>query len=327
MKILVAISGEKLNGIKFHRLVYPLSAMAEYHKDVDITVTGSTFQLSEKEIKAYDIAVLHAVYTTADEIRRLLVHGVKVVVDFDDYWKLSTTNEMYTKFKEAGEMKRLLGLFDYRIHVTTTTEALKRKILEHSILGSVSVLPNGMIDDDEYRNPLDNGTIEFGWVGGSTHTADLMKIKHLKGNYGIDTVFAPKNYAMIFKDSFDYYDPMKVPDYLNIYNVLDVVLVPLVKNEFNQYKSELKIVEAGFYKKPIIVSDVEPYRRFLKDGENCLVVHKHRDWAKHAKSLMSDKRLREKLGNNLYRDMKEHFDLKKITEKRYEYFKKIIQDV
>lgn len=47
--------------------------------------------------------------------------------------------------------------------------------------------------------------------------------------------------------------------YAEMYNELDVCLVPLEENNFNSFKSQIKIIEAGYFKKAVIVSNVMPY--------------------------------------------------------------------
>ncbi len=325
MKILGIISGERITGSMFHRIIYPLSALMEYH-DVKVDTAQSLLLKTDEELCDYDIVLVHSTTPNDEEIKRLLRLGVNVVMDFDDYWKLSTKHELYDAWKEKGEMERLLKFFDLNVNFTTTSETLKKKIQTLAYKKDVCVLPNGMIDDEEYRKPLPKDKINFGWMGATNHITDLMMIQHLRIGYGFD-ICVPENYRTVFRNRFNYFNGLNVPDYLNLYNTFDIIVVPLDRNEFNTYKSELKLIEAGFYKKPVIVSDVEPYSSLLKDGENCLVVKKHRHWAKHCKTLLEDKDLREKLGNQLHEDMKEKFDLKKITKNRYDYFKKITEDV
>lgn len=48
-------------------------------------------------------------------------------------------------------------------------------------------------------------------------------------------------------------------EYINYYDQADVAIVPLCANDWNSYKSELKIVEAAVKGIPVICSNVEPY--------------------------------------------------------------------
>lgn len=326
MNILGILTGERLTGSMFHRIVYPLSALADMYEDVNVKLNHSVKLLSDEELKKYDMVLIHSTSPDVADVKRLLTLCIPVVMDFDDYWILSTKHELYDEWKKRGETKRLMRFFDFNIHFTTTTPLLKSKIDRFAYNKGACVLPNGMIDDEGYRKPIKNSVVKFGWMGATNHITDLMHIQHLLQGYGYN-ISVPKNYELVFRNRFNYYNPLKVPEYLNLYNQFDAIVVPLDNNSFNTFKSELKLVEAGFYKKPVIISDVEPYSKYLKHGENCLVVKKMRHWAKYCKMISEDKELREKLGNNLHEDMKKHFDLRNTTKKRYEYFKNIIENV
>lgn len=120
------------------------------------------------------------------------------------------------------------------------------------------------------------------------------------------------------------------------YNNFDVSLIPLVDNEFNNNKSQLKIIEAGFHKKAVIVSDIQPYLSdlipFYKEGKinekgNSLVVgsnKNHKEWGKHMKKLIENPNMIEDMGNNLYEYVKDRYSLKNTTKNRIEFFKHII---
>ena len=47
--------------------------------------------------------------------------------------------------------------------------------------------------------------------------------------------------------------------YYQQYNHVDILLAPLIENHFNSVKSNLKFVEAGFAKIPIIATNFGPY--------------------------------------------------------------------
>ena len=125
--------------------------------------------------------------------------------------------------------------------------------------------------------------------------------------------------------------------YASNYNTFDVSLAPLVESQFNANKSQLKIIEAGFHKKPIIASETDPYTldlisavdegKFNNKGNSLLVNPKknHKDWAKHMKRLVESPNMIEDLGNRLYETVKDTYSLKKVCKDRVEFFKSIIK--
>ena len=121
------------------------------------------------------------------------------------------------------------------------------------------------------------------------------------------------------------------------YNYFDVSLAPLIDSMFNNNKSQLKSIEAGFHKKAIIASDVQPYTldlvNVLENGKfndkgNALLVDKnrnHKDWAKMMKKLIDNPNMIEDMGNRLYETVKDKYSLKKVCKDRVEFFKSIIK--
>jgi glycosyltransferase involved in cell wall biosynthesis len=128
-----------------------------------------------------------------------------------------------------------------------------------------------------------------------------------------------------------------ITSYATNYNTFDVSLAPLVDSVFNANKSQLKVIEAGFFKKAIIASDVDPFTidlisavdegKFNNKGNSLLVSSKknHKDWAKHMKRLVDNPNMIEDLGNRLYETVKDTYSLKKVSKDRVEFFKSIIK--
>jgi glycosyltransferase involved in cell wall biosynthesis len=101
-------------------------------------------------------------------------------------------------------------------------------------------------------------------------------------------------------------------------------------------KSQLKVIEAGFYKKALIASNVGPYtidlKHALKNGEftdgNALLVdnaRNHSDWAKNIKKLVENPSMIVDLGERLYETVKDKYDLNNVTRERYQFYKSLIK--
>lgn len=119
------------------------------------------------------------------------------------------------------------------------------------------------------------------------------------------------------------------------YNHMDVSLVPLVDSVFNTNKSQLKIIEAGFHKKAVIVSDVNPYKMDLKhsmkdglftnEGNSLMVSPKrnHKDWEKFMKKLIENPNMITDLGEKLYETVKDTYSLINVSNNRVQFIKYI----
>lgn len=125
-----------------------------------------------------------------------------------------------------------------------------------------------------------------------------------------------------------------VTSYAKNYSKFDVSLAPIVDHIFNRVKSQLKVIEAGFYKKAIIASNVGPYTIDLKhclqngnfvDGNALLVDEKrnHSDWTKYMKKLIQNPNMAYDMGQRLYETVKDRYDLNIVTKHRAELYKSL----
>jgi glycosyltransferase involved in cell wall biosynthesis len=127
-----------------------------------------------------------------------------------------------------------------------------------------------------------------------------------------------------------------VTSYAKNYSKFDISLSPIKNHVFNRMKSQLKVIEAGFYKKAIIASNVGPYtidlKHALRNGEftdgNALLVNEnnnHSDWAKNIKKLVENPNMITDLGERLYETVKDKYDLGNVTKERASFYKSLIK--
>ena len=127
-----------------------------------------------------------------------------------------------------------------------------------------------------------------------------------------------------------------VTSYAKNYSKFDISLAPIKNHIFNRMKSQLKVIEAGFYKKALIASNVGPYtidlKHILKHGGgftngNAILVDEnknHSDWVKGIKTLVNNPNMITDLGESLYETVKDRYDLNNVTKDRSEFYKSII---
>jgi len=127
-----------------------------------------------------------------------------------------------------------------------------------------------------------------------------------------------------------------VTSYAKNYSKFDVSLAPIKNHLFNRVKSQLKVIEAGFYKKALIASNVGPYTIDLKhclnhgefvDGNAMLVDENrnHSDWSKYIEKLVKNPNMAKDMGERLYETVKDKYDLTNVTKDRAEFYKSIIK--
>ena len=336
-----------MGGCGLYRQYAPHMNLAKNFKDVHVFFTeGLTHfeALSGEKIDSYDIVQYHKGFYSQSGVEKARRAGCFTIVDFDDYWNVPYGHLLYNQYRKDNTPKFFEGQLMQFDAVTVTTPYLADAVRPFN--ANVHVLPNA-IDPDEPQfriRELQSDKLRLGWIGGVCHLPDIELMRglnnrlsnsELKGKYTLNLFGYKKgsvfdNYCDVltekgkFMDGFQLYPNEDAQTYTQYYNMLDVALVPLVDNKFNNLKSELKLIEAGFFKKAAIVSDVLPYSPLLNG--NCLKVRKHQDWFKHVKYLINNPAEVTRLGNNLYETVKTRFNQNTVSKNRYELYKCLIQE-
>ena len=148
--------------------------------------------------------------------------------------------------------------------------------------------------------------------------------------------FKEEEYPAVENENYVRVWTRPVDSYARNYSNFDISLAPIKNHIFNRMKSQLKVIEAGFYKKAIIASNVGPYtidlKHAMKNGEftdgNALLVDEvknHSDWAKYIKKLVDNPNMITDLGERLYETVSQKYDLNIVTKTRAEFYKSLIK--
>lgn len=143
-------------------------------------------------------------------------------------------------------------------------------------------------------------------------------------------------YPNVSKENYVRVWTRPVETYAGNYSNFDISLAPIKNHIFNRMKSQLKVIEAGFYKKALIASNVGPYtidlKHALDKGQftngNALLVNEsnnHSDWAKNIKKLVENPNMIVDLGERLYETVKDRYDLNNVTKERAEFYLSLVK--
>jgi len=147
--------------------------------------------------------------------------------------------------------------------------------------------------------------------------------------------YSKDNYENAINEAYVRVWTQPVTSYAKNYSKFDVSLAPIKNTMFNRVKSQLKVIEAGFYKKALIASNLGPYTIDLKhslqngnfvDGNALLVDENrtHSDWAKYIEKLVKNPNMAKDLGERLYETVKDTYNLSTVTKARAEFYKSIV---
>jgi glycosyltransferase involved in cell wall biosynthesis len=173
------------------------------------------------------------------------------------------------------------------------------------------------------------------WVKYEQIFTDNYKIITPKYKSYLET-FTENDYPGVLDENYVRVWTRPVTTYAKNYSKFDISLAPIKNHIFNRMKSQLKVIEAGFYKKALIASNVGPYtidlKHALKNGQftdgNALLVNEtnnHSDWSKNIKKLVENPNLITDLGERLYETVKDRYNLNVVTAERASFYKSLIK--
>ena len=198
------------------------------------------------------------------------------------------------------------GVF-HKADIATLTDSIKKLWASPELSGKWQLSLGGFNPNQEYKDIEKIMTDKFCFRGyDSTYQDYLMQ-------------YTPSMEHISFDKPYRRLWGRDVRSYGELYNSVDVCLVPLVKNDFNECKSELKIVEAGTMKKAVICSDVKPYNQWIQHGVNGFLVKPERnfiDWFTCMRKLILQPELITQMGEALYKTIQENFNIDEHNKKR-----------
>jgi hypothetical protein len=266
-KIKVLAITKPLSGSHFWRIFYPLSKInGSIVEDKEIEVTFKDFDDSiPKEAENYNILIYHwDIGLSIQEIGRLQSIGVKVIYSIDDFWEFSDYHPYYNSvFSRSYAQNRTKHHMINADGVIVTTERLALHAMKYN--DNVAILPNFANPEEfkQFGTKTPSDKLRVGIIGSLSHVPDWMLLKgtinriaknkelaekiefHIcgvvKDDKNWDEVIklftVKKNLKVVIKE----YQPLD--KYLELYNELDVILMPLEFTEFNHCKSALKLWE------------------------------------------------------------------------------------
>ena len=362
MKILLRHNGNNDNGIRYHRQTSPHNKLVDDYP-CDVSACKSLGNLKKDYLDKFDIVQISRIisdnFQTEKLIEKLHNSKIKVVFDIDDYWELPDYHVMNTHHYKKTIRKNIEDAIRCSDHITTSTEYLADKI--RPINSNVTVIPNAIDDNHDQWRVHDNQRprFAFGWIGGVHHIKDIRLLRHYirhlwgKAQFclgGYTPNFFYKDYEFVFSNNhslpkeyrkilslqsrvMDHYSMDK--DYRRLwgtvspsqygyqYEDIDCSLAPLFDDFFTRGKSQLKIIESGFKKKPIICSDVGAYA--VEADKGCPADFVSGDsWVEVMEEYIADPCLAKKKGDQLYDYVKENYDIKKVNEIRWNLYQSLV---
>lgn len=288
------------NGCGNYRIMQPFKAM-ESQLILEGGLINTIPGVMEAAQQQPDVIILESLTGSRfpDIITQLRnVCDAKIIIEYDDYLlnvPLKNGNRSSYPQHIVKSFRKILESAD-RVVVSTAplAEAYSR------FHQDIRIAQNRLAPDQWGHLQSQRGSgkkLRVGWAGGSTHTGDLQiiepLIKALENE--VEWVFMgmkPRNVQCEFHPGvpFEMY-----PEKLASLN-LDLALVPLDINQFNECKSNLRLLEIGTCGVPIIATDIAPYRCGLPVTR---VENRYKDWMNAVQLYLHDADYRTRQGDAL----------------------------
>jgi len=320
---------DALHGTQYHRMMIPSVSM----KDVGINVGG--VQSLPELFKRPDLNQVYAVVVSRfaivpnhKNLRKWLdALGIKLVVDVDDRWYIDGDKHHMKFYNEKSRpvIEATLKIADV---IWAGSKYLAKRIEKSFNIDKrkIHYVPNGIndtINDWKATPQIERDEPLFGYVGAMGHDYDIQMLKGVFDGKKIAVVDFPDSYKAGYQNYVDFFGEASVPypvlelhEYGKMYDDINVAISPLAKTDFNLCKSNLKAVESGFKKRPLIASNVSLYKEIVEHGKNGLLCGSRAEWI-DAVNYMDMQRAID-MGEALYERVKDEYSVHTINKIRFQ---------
>ena len=346
MKLLALWEG--MGGVEYHRLYSPLKFMQiNYSEEVEVDICTDINDKGLPDLRGYDLVLFNRYIGVRhyDILVHLAKHNIPYIIDIDDHWQLPRFHHAYRWWKSNQIKAAITDAITYAHAVTTTTPLLADKIRVYN--KNVTVIPNALnlTDDQWLAEPTTSDKVRFGWVGGLTHANDIQiicdsiadicesfpdKVEFYLCGYEQHHLWQSILYR--FNGAADKIRPQivvsqaqSVNEYGNFYRLFDVALAPLENTNWNNCKSELKIIEAAAYSLPVIASGYMPFLNHAGNVGVRMTLNSPTEWFQNIRWFIDNRDKAQVMGaaNKEYCDI--HHNFAALCRARLDFYRDCLQ--
>lgn len=307
-------------------LQFEWSEIDAYLKNADVVITG----------KMHHGEVFAALMAGRDR------YGYKLVVDADDNSDVTPVyNQAFSDYHPAAGPHRIIRaeLREADL-VTVSTEPLKKWAEQYAVRRGAVVMPN-CIDPSLYsgvrgreKETRHKGDQRIYWGGGAGHYGDLLLVKDALRRIMAERPNVKLVFSNVMPDWAADFSPFRCffirCAHMNAFSKIlrwlcaDVGLAPLVENEFNRCKSNIKYLDYAMAGIPGVYQNLDPYAS-VTDGVTGLKATTSEDWYQAITRLLDDPGAAQKMAVAAKADVLENWTIDKHVG-RYEQMLKELTD-
>ena len=314
---------ENVGGVHFHRLQVPFDYISKEMRVSEVNYVPL-------DSHDFDVVVFNRMPNNLypyGAIKKLKEQGVKIIYDIDDYW---TRQQYNMNYDDAYETQYTIEILKY-LRLADVVWCATEKLLElcRPFNQNCHYIPNAL--DYSYpmwqRIEMERTTPNFGWVGGLSHQYDFGRLRqHFDERFKAGIVLggftqeASRYWEFLGQvlsggqiHKVKMYNALTPDKYGYLYNHLDIVVLPTNNDLFSSCKSNLKLLEAGSHKLPVITNG--GYYKEV-NGKIGLRITTPKDLKRAMNKLIESKSMRQELGEALHEYTSTKYDLHKINQLR-----------
>ena len=341
MKVLGIVNGT--SGKSYHRLYGPLRDLhirGFVDADVHFILDKDKNYVPLPDFKQYDLVLWCENLGGIQDIvlAEIEKYDLPFIVDIDDHWMPNRYNPANAEWARRG------------LHAKTQEAVFKANavIVENERLGALvnkinrhwHIVQNALdFTAMQWNRSKEPGELyRLGFIGSRSHRYDLLMIAEALRDVceggGVELNLcgydpADREWTAVAEALA----PVGHPDWLKLrpgvhpseyggyYAGMDCVIAPLISNNFNAMKSDIKVKEAGAYCLPLIASDFGPYANHESAG--VYTARTGRDW----RELLNRAKAGELDGRPNAEYLRETGDLHYVNNARAEIYWSVCQSV
>lgn len=308
------------------------------------------------------LADLHKAYQWADAVVWMQLHTTKALdafltlkeyykkpsyIELDDYVFNVPTGNIASRVYWPGGPYTQIVLEQIKAATGLIVSTPHLRDLYLPLNSNIAVIEN-TIDLNLWARPSPRARsfkhINIGWVGGGSHMEDLKMIeKPLFDVLALNRFYrftclhgCPpewRSHPQVVCP-LEERDGRMVPSFRNINEYplwvrhyrFDIGIAPLVDNEFNRAKSNLRWLEYSAQSIPTVYSPVTHFAQTIKPGVTGIPASTDEEWGRALTKLIDDKVYRKKMGDAAAAEIKRRWQPRHQAMKYKEFFKKELQN-
>ena len=341
------------DGVTLYRHIGPINAMKKLGwefemNDFDFGVTKLS-QQEDKEFHSVMKAGAQIITTQRNDIPHYIAMGSLLQAGYKIPWVYDTDDDVhsvrptnpgfYSYNMNSPHIGLAIKALESAFAVTVSTDTLKEIYKENN--ARIYVLPNALDFsrwDKHPRGRKPKKEIRIGLLVSAAHYENIKIIEDVVIEILKAYEHAHFYVTGMFKNEFLVKVPKEIKKRIHLVEwmtgdmwpknckklSLDMGLAPLVDNDFNRAKSNLRWLEYTGQHIPTIASDVLPYR--TADEGAILLAKTKKDWFEHISNLIENPKLRTKIATAAVKQVKREYDINIVAKEYDRVYKEIIKD-